>query len=263
MKTKIYSITGEKGKEIDLPKFFSEKIRADLIWKVLEAKKTKQPYAPSPVAGKQHSASGVINHRRHVWKTHYGMGISRIPRKITSRRGTRFNWIGAEIPSVRGGRRAHPPKVEGMINTKKINKKEEKIALIGAISATANQKVIEKKYSSLEGKKIDAPFIVEGKITSLKSKEIKESLKKILGDASLVAFSEKKVRAGKGKMRGRKYKKNAGALLVVGKNEKIKTKIVDVKSAETVGITDLAKGGEGRLVVYTENAIKEIGERLK
>jgi len=140
MKTKILDINGNKTREIQLPRIFSREIRKDIIAKVLEAKKSKHPYSPSPVAGKQHSASGKIVHRRHVWKSGYGRGISRIPRKITSRRGSQFNWIGAEISSTRGGRRAHPPKILSMINTKKINRKELKSALISALSATVNKR---------------------------------------------------------------------------------------------------------------------------
>ena len=29
-----------------------------------------------------------------------------------------------------------------------------------------------------------------------------------------------------------------------------------------LGVKDLAKGGQGRLVIYTEQAIKELGEKL-
>ena len=111
MKAKVLDISGKKTKEIELPGVFSRKIRKDLIAKVLESKKSKQPYSPSPVAGKQHAASGKMVHRRHVWRSGYGRGQSRIPRKITSRRGTQFNLIGAEVSSTRGGRRAHPPKI--------------------------------------------------------------------------------------------------------------------------------------------------------
>lgn len=263
MKTNILDINGKKTKEIALPKFFSEKIREDLIYKVLETKKTKQPYAPSPMAGKQVSASGKIRHRRHVWKTHYGHGISRIPRKIISARGTRFNWIGAFIPSTRGGRRAHPPKVISMINTKKINKKELKIAFISALSATANKKEIEKKYARLQGKEIEnLPIIVESKIATLKTKELISSLKKILGNLFELALQKKSVRAGKGKLRGRKYKKNAGILIVVGKKENLKVKGIEVQKANLLGVNDLAKGGQGRLVIYTEQAISELEKRL-
>ena len=82
MKAKILDINGKEKSNIDLPKCFSEKVREDIVAKVLEAKKSQQPYAPSPVAGKQSSARGKIKHLRHVWKSGYGRGKSRIPRKI-------------------------------------------------------------------------------------------------------------------------------------------------------------------------------------
>ena len=142
MKTKILDINGKEKGTIEMPKCFSQEIRRDIISKVLETKKNKQPYGPSPVAGKQHSASGKIVHRRHVWKSGYGRGRSRVPRKVMSRRGSQFNWVGAEVSAMRGGRRAHPPKVLSMFNIKKINKKELKIAFISSISATANEKEV-------------------------------------------------------------------------------------------------------------------------
>src|SRR3990172_7021684 len=206
-KSGILSIEGKKIKEVELPEFFSYPVREDIISKVLEAKKTMQPYSPSLVAGKQHAASGKIVHRRHVWRSGYGRGMSRIPRKIISRRGSQFNWIGAEVSSTRGGRRAHPPKVISMLNKQKINKKEVKKALMSALSATADIKQISLKYKS-----------------------------------------------------------NAGILIVIGKNEKMKAKDFPIRNAENLGISDLAAGGPGRLVIYTEQAIKDLqnkfGEKL-
>ncbi|HED06049.1 MAG TPA: 50S ribosomal protein L4 [Ignavibacteria bacterium] len=265
MKANLLDINGKKLKEIALPNCFSSEIREDIIVKVLEVKKSKQPYAPSAVAGNQHSASGKIRHRRHVWKTHYGKGIARIPRKTMTKKGSQFIWVGATIPSVRGGRRAHPPKILSMINTKKINKKELKLALISALSATANENEVKKKYSKLKNSEIkNLPFIVESKITSLKTKELIESLKKILGKNLFeVTLKKKQVRNGKGKLRGRKYKTNAGLLIVTGKNEKLKMKSFDVSTAENLSIVDLAKGKQGRLTIYTEQAINDLGEKLK
>lgn len=265
MKTNILSIDGKKTKEIELPNCFSQKIKKDIIAKVLEAKKSKQPYAPSLVAGKQHSASGRIHHRRHVWKSSYGRGISRIPRKVMSRRGSQFNWVGAEIASTVGGRRAHPPKVLSMINTKKINKKELKTALISAISATAKEEEIAKRYLSLRNEKIkNLPFVVESKLVSLKTKELISSLKKILGEKLFeLVLKKKKIRKGKGKLRGRKYKRNAGLLLVTGKNEKLKTNAFEIANTRNLSVIDLARGGLGRLTLYTEQAIKDLGEKLR
>jgi large subunit ribosomal protein L4e len=265
MKTHVLHINGEKGKEISLPSVFSSAVREDVVAKVLEAKKTKQPYAPSLVAGKQHSASGKIKKTRHVWKTMQGRGISRVPRKIMSRRGSQFSWVGAEIPSAVGGRRAHPPKIISMINTKRINKKEMSLAMKSALAATADEKIITKRYERLKGKKISGfPLVVESKITSLKAKNLISSLKKILGETLFeIAIKRKKIRSGKGKLRGRKYKKNLGLLLVIGSKEKLKTNLIDVKNVKELNVTDLAKGGVGRLTMYTEEAIKELGEKIK
>ena len=265
MKTQVFDIKGNKKGDMDIPKFFSAKIREDIVSKVLEAMKKAQPYAPSPVAGKQHAAKGKVKHLRHVWRSGYGRGRSRVPRKIFSRRGEQFNWEAAEVPFARGGMRAHPPKVTSMINTLKINKKEMKIALLSALSSTASEKDIMKRYSSLEGKKLENkfPFVVS-EINSMKAKDLISGLKNILGDSLFeVGIQKKSIRSGKGKSRGRKYKKNAGLLIILGNEENLKTSAFDVKKAKEVSVSDLAKGGLGRLVVYTEKAIKELETRTK
>ncbi len=270
MKAKIINIEGKKAGEIEIPRIFSGKIREDIVAKVLETKKTKQPYGPSPVAGKQHSASGRIVHRRHVWRSGYGRGMSRIPRKIFSGRGSSFNWAGAEISSVRGGRRAHPPKSLFMVNTKKINKKEGQIALASALSATANKEHLFSKYQSLKERLKEKdikelpelPVIVESRLASLRSKELGSSLKKILGENLFRVVSKKqKTRSGKGKSRGRRHKTNAGLLIVTGKNEKLKTNAFEIVNVKNLGVEDLAEGGLGRLVIYTESAINELKKR--
>ena len=263
MKIHIFNTEGKKVKEIEMPRFFSQPIREDLVFKVLETRRNQQPYSPSPVAGKQSSSSGLIVHRRHVWRSGYGRGMSRIPRKIMLRRGSQFNWRGAEVSSTVGGRRAHPPKVISMINDKRINKKEQKIALISALSATANSNKILEKYSSIKEKRVEVPFIVESEITSLKTKALNLMLKNMLGDLYKIAITKKTIRSGRGKMRGRKYKRSAGMILVVGKDEKIKTSLVEVKNADNLSVMDLAEGGVGRLVVYTEKAIKYLENKLE
>ncbi len=261
MKANVLNLEGKKLRDINLPKSFSSDIREDIVAKVLEAKKRQQPYAPSLVGGKQHSASGIIRHRRHVWKTHYGHGISRIPRKIVSRRGNRFNWIGAEISSTVGGRRAHPPKVLSMMNKRQINKKELKIAFNSALSATADKKFVSKKYLTLEKLDKDVPLIVSS-VEKVKVKELLTKIKKLLGDNLYhIAVKKKSVRAGKGKLRGRKYKSNAGLLIVIGKDEKLKTNAFEVVNVKNLGVTDLARGGLGRLTLYTEQAIKYLGDK--
>ena len=43
-KANLLNIEGKKLKEIELPKCFDVKIREDIVAKVLETKKTRQPY---------------------------------------------------------------------------------------------------------------------------------------------------------------------------------------------------------------------------
>lgn len=253
MKTKTIN-----GKEIELPAFFGMQIREDITQKFFEVSKKQQPYGPNPESGKHHSASGILSHSRRLWKTAYGKGISRVPRKIMWRRGDHFYWVGAEISSARGGRAAHPPKPAHFQVKKKMNKKETVIALQSAIASTANLEMLKKRYSSLADIKINLPLIISSDILKLKTKEFYSFLEKNLGDAWKVTLKCKKVRAGRGKTRGRRYRENAGLLIVLADNENLKIQGIDIRKIDELAIGDLWP--LGRLTIYTENAIKQIGE---
>ncbi len=253
MKGTLYDINGKKKKEIEMPECFSQKVRKDIVAKYFEVDKFTQPYTPDKKAGKKHSASGTISHKRHDWKGHYGKGISRIPRKTMNRRGTQFFWVGAEISSTRGGRRAHPPK--GIGKERKINKKEMKIAFDSGFAATANKDWILERYETLDKFDVKVPAVIEVK-DNMKVKKIIAMLKEIFGDNISLIMKSKTVRPGKGKRRGRKYKSNAGVLLIKSENEKIKMKGIDIKDVGDITISDLCP--LGRLAVYTEKALEEL-----
>jgi large subunit ribosomal protein L4e len=256
MKTTLYSSKGEKKSQVELPKLFSIRVREDIVKKYFEADKLIQPYASFTRAGMRQSAHGTISHKRHDWKGHYGRGISRVPRKTMWRRGTQFFWVGANVPGTRQGRRAHPPK--GIGAAKKINKKEIVLAFNSAMAATANKDFILKRYSTLD-KIENIPFIIEALPT--KTKELKETIKAMLGDVARLAFKEKTVRAGKGKTRGRKYKSNAGALIVTSPEEKSKFSGIDIKATSEITIADFYP--LGRLTIYTKKALEELSKDSK
>ena len=254
MKATLYTIEGKKKGEIEIPEIFSSAIREDIITKYFEANKFIQPYASYPEAGKRHSASGKIRHQRHRWGSHYGRGMSRLPRKTLWRRGTQFYWVAAEVSGTRGGRRAHPPK--GIGKEKKINKKEIEIALNSGLAATANESYILQRYESLDKLTIKPPIVVESKLDKVKTKDMLKMFKEIFGNLYHLILKNKKIRTGKGKLRGRKYKTNAGLLLIKGKDEKIKMKGLNIKSISEINIEDLYP--LGRLALYTEKAIEEL-----
>jgi len=259
MKAQILSQSGKAG-EIEMPKFFSINIREDICQKFFEAEKKIQPYGPNPESGKHHSASGNLSHSRRLWKTAYGKGISRVPRKIMWRRGDHFYWIGAETSGTRGGRQAHPPKVAHFQIEKKINRKEREIAIKSAFASTINPEMLKRRYETVRNENINLslPLVIKSDVLKLKTKEFFQFLEKILGQAFAIGIKSKSQRAGKGKMRNRRYKENAGLLLVTGKDEISRFKGIETRKIQDIEIGDLWP--LGRLACYTEQAIKELGE---
>ena len=260
MKTKLFDQTGKEKGTVELPKNFSENVREDILAKVFETQKLiyTQAYGIMKGAGAGYSASGISRKKRHAWKGTYGKGISRIPRKIMSRHGSSFNWIGATVSNTRGGRNPHAPKSEKN-PFKKTNKKELAIAFNSAFAGTVISKYLEKKY----GKKLESGFVFEASILTAKTKEFIAVMDKLFGDEANF-LKVKTVRAGAGKRRGRKYKSNAGLIFVIGSEEKMNRKGIEVVKVNEIMVSDLAPNGEpGRLACYTENAIKEIGVRFK
>lgn len=258
MKAKLINKSGT-GKDFELPKNFSVRIREDILSKVVEALKDYSAFGAKPGAGAQYSASGILKHKRHDWKSTYGKGISRIPRKIFSRHGSSFNWAGATVSNTRGGRRPHAPRAEKNM-FRKINQKEFLIAMNTALTGTFDAKSLEKKY----GAKVES-VIFSSDVLEMKTKDFIVLMEKVFGKELMnKVFKKKKIRAGIGKLRGRKYKSNAGMLFVLGDDEEMKRKGIDVVKVSDLSVGSLApNGAPGRIVGYTEKAIKQIEENFK
>lgn len=259
MKVKIVDLENRKVGEMKLPSQFDEEYRPDIIARAVLAIQShnRQPYGASSEAGKR--ASAKLSRRRRDYKTAYGYGISRVPRKILTRRGTRFNWVGAFAPGTVGGRRAHPPKSE-KIFYKKINTKERLKAIKSAIAATMVPELVSER-----GHKVpqEFPFIVDGKFENLdKTKSVVEVLIKFGFDKELERGKLKKVRAGKGKSRGRRYKKKKSILIVTSKDSAVAKTArnipgIDVVDVKNLNAETLAPGAKaGRLTLWTKEAIE-------
>lgn len=261
MKADVLSLDGKKVKSIDLPEQFQEPFRPDLIKRAVLAVQShkRQAYGAKVGAGMRQSAK--LSRRRRQFKTSYGKGISRVPRKIMSRRGLNFNWVGAVAPGMVGGRKAHPPKAEKVWDHK-LNIKEKKKAIRCAISATAMQEVVmQRQHVSVK-----VPYVLESKLEDIKKTQELES---ILGKIGLAAGAERgkerTVRSGQGKSRGRKYRKKKGVLFIVSKKcalleaaSNIGGEVVVVDSLNT---ELLAPGTHaGRLTVWTDQAIERLAK---
>jgi large subunit ribosomal protein L4e len=264
MKFSVISMDKAEQKKIDMPSQFNEPIRPDLIKRAVKAIEShnRQPYGADPEAGMKHSA--FVSKRRHKFKSTYGIGQSRTPRKVMSARGTRFNWVGAVAPQTVGGRRAHPPKVS-KIWDQKINKKEKRKAIRSALSAT-----VSSEYATGRGHVVPSgyPLIVESKVEDInKTKDAVALFEKLGLSEELSRASVKKVRAGKGKARGRKYRRRVGPLVVVSADDCAAMKSfsnipgVDVEVVEKLNAKILAPGSvPGRLTIYSEKAIARLAD---
>ena len=257
-KVTLFAKNGSEKGTVEVPSCFSAVIRDDLAYKAafVEASNARHPYGPDPRAGRKHSASGRISHQRHHWGGHYGKGISRIPRKTMWRRGTQFFWVGAEISGTRGGRKAHAP--HAIVIPKNFNKKELKLALVSAISATASEKYLKARYSTLTSSDFTAPAVIES--LPEKTKDFISAVNSIFKSAASLAFRQKAVRAGAGKRRNRKYKQNAGLLVVIGKDEAPKLSGVEYVPALELSVSDLYP--LGRLTLYTQKALSDLNSRF-
>ncbi len=260
MKASCFDLQGNKAKTVELPEQFTEEFRPDLIMRAFLASQSasRQPYGAYIKAGQRSSAE--LSRRRRDFKTAYGHGISRVPRKTIWRRGTQFGWVGAFAPMTVGGRRSHPPKAYKILE-KGINKKEKKKALRSALAATTMPEIVKQRGHLFA----ELSVVLDSKIEAIaKTKEIEHIFMKLKLDHELARVAERKVRHGRGKMRGRKYKTKTGPLIVVGDTcplLKAAQNIpgVDVATVKGLRIYLLAPGGvPGRLTLYSEQALDKL-----
>lgn len=263
MKVNLIDLDNKEVNKINLPSQFSEEIREDIIKTAVEAihANTRQPYGTKEGAGMR--ASAKLSRRRKAYGTAYGHGISRVPRKMLSRRGSQMYWVGAVAPGTVGGRRAHPPKAT-KIWEKRINKKERRKAIRSAMAATVLKDLVLQRGHIVPK---NYPLVIEKKFEDLdKTKKVKAVLENIGLAEELKRVKKKKVRAGKGKRRGRKYKVKKGPLIVVAKECALMKSAknipgIEISAVNLINANLLAPGAKvGRLVIWSEGAIERLNK---
>jgi large subunit ribosomal protein L4e len=247
---KVFDLKGEEVSKLNLPPIFHTPSRPDVIKRAVVAIQSHriQPQGRDPMAGKRNTAES----------RHAGLGISRVPR--LKERGQR----AAFAPGTVGGREAHPPTSEKKIK-KKIPKKEMRLALRSAVAATGSKEAVASRGHSVDDVP-DFPLVVVDDIQSLKkTRDIEETLINLGVWSDIFRVKEsRKVRAGKGKMRGRKMKQAVGPLLVITKNDGVAEAArnlpgVEVVSVENLNAEVLAPGTHaGRLTVWTNSAFEKL-----
>ena len=248
--SKIFDLEGKEVGKVRLPAIFKTFLRPDVIKRAVVAIQSHrfQQQGRNVFAGKRTTAES-----RGV-----GLGISRIPR--TKGPGQR----GAFAPGTVGGRAAHPPVVEKKIE-KKIPRKEMRLALRSAVAATGSKETVASRGHVVDDVP-DFPLVVMDEIQLLKKTwEVKDVFIQLGVWPDIYRVREsKKVRAGKGKRRGRKFKQAVGPLLVINENEGIVEAArnilgVDIVSIEGLNVELLAPGTHpGRLTIWTSSTIEKV-----
>jgi large subunit ribosomal protein L4e len=249
---KIFDLEGKPAGKMSFPPIFNTPVRPDVIKRAVLSIQSKrfQPQGRDPMAGKRTSAESRGT----------GMAMARIPRlKGGSARA-------AFAPGVVGGRQAHPPKSEKKI-VKRIPKKEKRLALISAIAATASKELVTSRGHNVEDVP-EIPLIVADELESLKkTKDVEQALIHLGVLSEIFRVKEnRKIRAGKGKSRGRKIKHANGPLIVVAENCGIVRAAQNILGVEVVTVPNLnaeilAPGTHpGRFTIWTVNAIEKLNQ---
>ena len=262
-----YSIEAEDGKNVTLPSAFEASYRPDLIRRAVHSSRAnrRQSYGHREHGGKRAPQPGM-KHSVEWWGK--GRGVSRIMRKTGAR-------TGAQNPHTRGGRRAHGPMVQKEWS-QKLNTKEANAARDSAIAASADAEMVSARGHRFSDN-VRFPIVIggyseDGEDFDVESLPLEKATKKFIammesigvGDDLVRANNGRNIRAGKGKMRGRRRRTPRSILLVGAQRDALAKAArnvpgVDVAIAKDLCAEDLAPGGDaGRLTVWTKSAIEAL-----
>jgi len=240
---------------VTLPSVFTVQVRPDLVSDVHDrmSKNRRQAHSVSKYAGHQTSAES--------WGT--GRAVARIPRVPGG--GTHRAGQGAFGNMCRGGRMFAPTKTWRRWH-RRINITEKRFALASALAASAIPALVMAR-----GHKIDhipeVPLVVDTKIINGVDKTSKalallKSLKAI-DDINRVKES-RGLRAGKGKMRNRRYVQRRGPLVIYNEKGSLVKAFrnipgVDLCCVSRLNLLQLAPGGHlGRFVIWAKDAFEQL-----
>ncbi|KAL1997214.1 hypothetical protein VTN49DRAFT_7361 [Thermomyces lanuginosus] len=250
------------GNTYPLPAVFSSPIRPDIVQKVHTgiAKNKRQPYAVSEKAGEQTSAES--------WGT--GRAVARIPR--VSGGGTHRAGQAAFGNQCRAGRMFAPTKVWRKWH-QKINLNQKRFATASALAASAVPSLLFARGHRI-GNVPEVPLVVDSKTFEggalTKTKAAIALLKALGAGPELVKVQKsRKMRAGKGKMRGRRFRQRRGPLVVYNPETDGKELVrafrnipgVETSSVFALNLLQLAPGGHlGRFIIWTSSAFAALDQ---
>jgi large subunit ribosomal protein L4e len=248
MKATLTDLDGEDAGEVDLPAVFETTYRPDLIQRAVLAAQANRK--------QDHGADEYAGLRTPAESPGSGRGMAHVPRQ---------NGQARRVPHAVSGRAAHPPKAE-KDRSLKVNDKERKQAVRSAIAATTDAELVAERGHRFEDD-VELPLVVGDEFEDLeKTKEVVSFLEAVGLHADVERADENRsIKAGQGKLRGRKYRTPSSVLFVTSEQPSTAARNLagaTVATANEVNAEDLAPGGQGgRLTVWTESALAEVADR--
>ena len=252
----MWNAQGKKEAEsFSLPSVFLSPIRDDLVQFVHTNvnKNRRQAYAVSTKAGHQTSAES--------WGT--GRAVARIPRVPGG--GTHRAGQGAFGNMCRGGRMFAPTKVWRRWH-RRVNLQQKRFAVTSALAASALPALVFARGHAIDNVP-EIPLVVSGSAFSNldKTKNAVNLLKSIGAYADVQkTIDTRKIRAGKGKRRNRRYQQHLGPLVVYDEAGPLTRAFrnipgVELAQVSRLNLLRLAPGGHlGRFVIWTSGAFAKL-----
>jgi large subunit ribosomal protein L4e len=244
----VFDASGAASGSATLPAVFTAPLRPDVVQFVHTQinKNARQAYSVNIGAGHQTSAVS--------WGT--GRAVSRIPR--VGGGGTQRSGQAAFGNMCRSGRMFAPTKVYRKWH-RKVNVSQRRFAVASALAAAAIPALVMAR-GHVVSEVPEVPLVMSASAT--KTSKAKELLQALGAYADVEkAADSKQLRAGKGKMRNRRYVLRKGPLVIHSAADKDIAQGfrnfagVEVCDVSRLNLLQLAPGGHmGRFCVFTESA---------
>jgi len=244
----------QKKTTLPMPHALVTPLRPDLVRYVHSnmSKNSRMAYAVGDKVGYDTAAES--------WGT--GRAVSRIPRVPGG--GTHRAGQAAFGNQARGGGMFNPTKIWRRWH-RHVNITQKRHAVVSALAASTLPPLVMARGHRI-GDIQELPLVVSDGLESIqKTKQALDLLKGIGCAAELQkVVDSKKIRAGQGKMRNRRYVMRRGPLVVYAEDNGIVRAMRNIPGVETACVTRLnllllAPGGNmGRLIIWTEAAFKKL-----
>jgi len=246
----------EKKCTVPMPAVLASPLRPDLV-RYIHMNVSKNRRQPIAVGGKVgYETAG------ESWGT--GRAVARVPRAPGG--GTHRSGQGVFGNMCRGGGMFNPTKTWRRWH-RKVNVTEKRHAVATSLAASTLPPLVMARGHRI-GAVAELPLVVSDSVEALeKTKQAVATLKELgCGEELQRVLDSKKVRAGKGKARNRRYTMRVGPLVVYNEDNGIVRAMRNIPGVETanvnrLNILRLAPGGQfGRFVIWTEGAFKKLNE---